>query len=105
MFDFSSRTILHKPRETSMWPAVEFVEIGPAKLTFIAPTHVRLRQDLAIHLFATSAASELLSMELSSPFLLTRALKLHIRIVCSRSIPKSGEASRVEGERNNTQDR
>jgi hypothetical protein len=80
-----------------VWAAAEFVEIGPAKLTFIAPTHVKLRQDLAIHLFATSAASEML---LSDP----RALKLHIRIVCTRKIPKSGEASRVECERNNIQD-
>jgi hypothetical protein len=30
-------------------------------------------------------------------------LKLHIRIVCTRNTPKSGEASRVECERNNTQ--
>jgi hypothetical protein len=67
MFDLS--TILHKPREISVLPAAEFVEIGPAKLTFIAPTHVKLRQDLAIHLFATSAASEMLSMDLPSPFL------------------------------------
>jgi hypothetical protein len=88
-----------------VWAAAEFVEIGPAKLTFIAPTHVKLRQDLAIHLFATSAASEMLSMELPSPFLSDpRALKLHIRIVCTRKIPKSGEASRVECERNNIQD-
>jgi hypothetical protein len=51
------------------WPATENVEIGPAKLTFVTPTHVKLCHDLAIHLFATSAASELLSMELPSPFL------------------------------------
>lgn len=81
------------------------MEIEPAKLTFITPTHVKLRPDLAIHLFATSAASELLSMELPSPFLSDPRFEASIRIVCTLNTPKSGEAGRVECKRNNTQDR